>query len=112
MYLDALTTLPQVVTSREGVTFKLSVSIFLLQYIVIPKSDSELERAMEQVSDTDSSEEEESAEFRQVFSLPITECPQRGITKLLIFQSKSGGIYMYFKRIRADKHYLLFHLFV
>jgi hypothetical protein len=33
---------------------------------------------MEHLSDLDSSEDEDSAEFRQVFSLPITECPQRG----------------------------------
>ncbi|XP_060596267.1 GRAM domain-containing protein 4-like [Ruditapes philippinarum] len=48
------------------------------KYIVIPRSDSELERSMEHLSDLDSSEDEDSAEFRQVFSLPITECPQRG----------------------------------
>lgn len=59
---------------------QLSTYLNTLQYIVIPREQTPLARSMERHISLSSSEEEddESSEFRQTFSLPVTECPQRG----------------------------------
>lgn len=57
---------------------RLFVKAEMDKYIMVPKSEAEMEHSIEG-NDTDTdSDEENSAAFRQVFSLPVTECPSAG----------------------------------